>query len=136
MNADPQPGQGNNQAVIGPDSFSMKAGVILLGVITLFCIFALAVLARTPEQPGAQVPPAPETTQPQEGATAQGQVQTAQTSDGQPADQAQPISEANITANAATTSSTLGLLGQIVGILGTIAAAAVGGIAGLLTGRS
>jgi hypothetical protein len=104
------------------DPWSNRIGVLLLGVIALFSIFALLIVSTRTEAPGTQTQrPVLE----REGAEA-----------------AQPVAEelateepaAQVANNAATNAGTLGLLGQITAALAAVAAGAVGGLAGMLVG--
>lgn len=92
------------------DRWPNRIGVLSLGVVAVLCIVALGVLSNLPQPPGTVEPSASQ--------------------------DAQPTAAGPVAAQVAGDTGSLGLLGQVVGVLGTIAAAAVGGISGMLTGRS
>ena len=99
------------------EPWSNRVGVLLLGVIALFSIFALLIVSARTEAPGST--PAQRPVVEKEGVEVE-----------QPKDQP----AAQVANNAATNAGTIGLLGQITAALAAVAAGAVGGLAGVLVG--
>ena len=105
-----------------PDTFPVRMGIILLGLIALACIIGLFFVNESPPSLSAS----PGDGNPGGRTELAGDQQGGETT---PEADAEASSTSTPTA---TSTANLGLAGQIVGILGTVAAAAVGGIAGLL----